>query len=79
MTKPDENVKWYLRPAPVIVLLFFILGPFALPFLYKSPKFSKGVKIALSIVVLVYTVYLTVGVYLLGRELYRIMGLLPNV
>ena len=79
MNKPDEKVAWYLRPVPVIVLLFFVLGPFALPLLYKSPKFSKSLKIVLSIIVIVYTFYLTLAVYLLGRELYDLMRLLQNV
>ena len=79
MINPDENVPWYLRPVPVIILLFFIVGPFALPLLYKSPKFSRSLKIVLSIIVIVYTFYLTLAVYLLGRELYDLMRLLQNV
>ncbi len=79
MNKPDEKVTWYLRPVPVIILLFFILGPFALPFLFKSPKFSKTLKIVLTIIVIVYTFYLTLAVYLLGRELYGLMGLLQTM
>ena len=79
MNRLDEKIKWYLRPVPVIFLLFFILGPFALPFLYKSPEFSKSVKIVLSIIVVAYTFYLTLAVYLLGKELYRLTELLQNV
>ena len=45
--KKDERVKWYLRPTSVILSLFFVLGPFGLPLLYKSPKFSKTLKIVL--------------------------------
>jgi hypothetical protein len=79
MINPDKKTKWYLRRAPVIILLFFILGPFALPLLYKSREFSKSVKIVLSIIVIVYTFYLTLAVYLLGIELYSLMGLLQKV
>lgn len=44
----------------MVLLLFFVLGPFALPLLYKSPRFNKTFKIILTIVVIVYTSYLMV-------------------
>lgn len=46
---------WYLEPIAVILLLFFALGPFALPLLYKSPKFGSGAKISLTILTLLFT------------------------
>jgi hypothetical protein len=49
---------WYLRPLVVILLLFFVLGPFGLPLLFKSPRFGKTWKIVLTMAVVVYTVYL---------------------
>ena len=65
MRKEDEKIKWYLRPISVVLLLFFVLGPFALPLLYKSPKFSKTLKIILTIEI--------------GRELYRSMEELQDI
>jgi PDZ domain-containing secreted protein len=65
MRKEDEKIKWYLRPIIVVLLLFFVLGPFALPLLYKSPKFSKTLKIILTIEI--------------GRELYRRMEELQDI
>lgn len=53
-------MKWYLHPIVVIILLFFVLGPFALPLLYKSPGFSKYMKILLTVAVSIYTIYLIV-------------------
>jgi hypothetical protein len=50
-----SSVPWYLRPVWVLVLLFFVLGPLALPNLWKSPRFSQGFKVVLTIVVIVYT------------------------
>jgi hypothetical protein len=41
MAKEGEKVKWYLRPLAVVLSLFFVLGPFGLPLLYRSPKFSR--------------------------------------
>ncbi len=69
----DRKTKWYLRPIIVVLLLFFVLGPFGLPLLYKSPKFSKTLKIMLTIVVIIYTCYLIFVSLEIGRELYMRM------
>jgi hypothetical protein len=66
----EEKIKWYLRPVGVILLLFFVLGPFGLPLLYKSPKFSKTLKIVLTIAVMIYTFYLIIASVEIGRNLY---------
>ena len=66
----EEKVKWYLRPLGVILLLFLVLGPFGLPLLYKSPKFSKRSKILLTVVVIFYTIYLTIASVQMVKQLY---------
>jgi hypothetical protein len=73
--KPGEvkEIKWYLRPIGVVLLLFFVLGPFGLPLLYKSPKFGKASKIILTIAVMLYTSYLVFASLEIGRELYKRM------
>ena len=68
-----EKTKWYLRPISVVLLLFFVLGPFGLPVLYKSPKFGKTSKIVLTIAVMLYTSYLVFASLEIGRELYQRM------
>jgi len=73
MPKEDQEVKWYLKPVSVVLLLFFVLGPFVLPLLYKRPKFSKTWKIILTIAVIIYTSYLVFASLEIGRELYRRM------
>jgi hypothetical protein len=72
MPNDDEKVKWYLRPISVVLLLFFILGPFGLPLLYKSPKFSKKSKIILTIAVIIYTSYLIFASVEIARQLYGV-------
>ena len=79
MPKEDGRVKWYLRPISVILLLFFVLGPFGLPLLYKSPQFSKTLKIILTIAVIIYTSYLIFASLEIGRELYKRMGELQDI
>jgi len=78
VVKEDEKIKWYLRPVIVVLLLFFVLGPFGLPLLYKSPKFSKKLRIILTIAVIIYTSYLIFASLEIGRELYIRMGELRN-
>ncbi|MBN1353589.1 MAG: hypothetical protein JW994_02825 [Candidatus Omnitrophica bacterium] len=55
----DKNapVKWYLKPLAVIIALF-LMGPFALPLLWKSRGFGKISKIILTLVILVSTIYI---------------------
>ncbi len=71
MNKEDQKTKWYLRPVNVVLLLFFVLGPFGLPLLYQSPKFSKTSKIMLTIAVVAFTFYLIFVSLEIGRELYH--------
>ena len=69
--KEDEKIKWYLKPVSVVILLFFILGPLALPLLYKSPKFNKTFKIILTIIVIIYTAYFIFVSVEIARKIYR--------
>ena len=73
MSKEEGKVKWYLNPLSIVLLLFFVLGPLGLPLLYKSPKFSKTLKIMLTVVVIVYTSLLIFASLEIGRELYTRM------
>jgi len=66
-----ENIKWYLRPAAVIPLLFLVLGPFGLPLLYKSPAFTRKWKMILTSLMIIYTVYLVIATVEILRDIYR--------
>jgi len=59
----DLKPSWYYRPWFVLLMLFFVLGPFGLPLAYKSPCFSKPWKIILTIAVIAFTVYLIITSY----------------
>jgi hypothetical protein len=74
MPKEHGKVKWYLRPISVVLLLFFVLGPMGLPLLYRSPKFSKTLKIILTILVILYTSYLIYASLEIAKQLYIRMG-----
>ena len=49
------RAKWYHNVWLVLFVLFFILGPFGLPLVWKSPRFSRWVKVALTGAMVLYT------------------------
>ena len=51
----EQQNSWVLSKVGVLVMLFAVLGPFGLGFLYKSSHFSKNAKIFFTVGVLVYT------------------------
>ena len=53
--EPPTPLKWYYRPVWVLVLLFLVLGPLALPYLWRTPRFSRRLKVVLTVLVLAYT------------------------
>ncbi len=56
------QVKWYHSVWFVLFMLFFVLGPFGLPLLWKSPRFSRGAKIAWTIIVGVYCCWMVLAI-----------------
>jgi len=50
-------VKWYHKPAVVIIALL-ALGPFALPLVWMSPAFTRPARIVMTILVIAITVWL---------------------
>jgi hypothetical protein len=64
-SEPPAPVPWYHRPLGVLLLLFVVLGPLGLPYLWKSPRFSHRLKMVLTVLVIAYTAVLieeTIGV-----------------
>ena len=51
---PAATLKWYYRPVWVLLLLFVVLGPLGLPYLWKSPAFSRSSKVVLTGLVVAY-------------------------
>lgn len=50
--------KWYYNVWFVLLMLFFVLGPFGLPLVWKHPRWSRWIKLALTLVMAVYTIVL---------------------
>ena len=53
-----STVRWYYRVPFVLLMLFVVMGPFALPMLWKSPQFSRQAKWILTVLTLIFTVWL---------------------
>ena len=50
--------KWYYNVWFVLFMLFFVLGPFGLPLVWKHPRFARWVKWSLTVAMVVYTALL---------------------
>lgn len=59
--QPSQK-KW-LHSTSAVVLGLLTLGPFALPMVWANPRYSRGVKTVITVVVLVATVALGVATY----------------
>lgn len=63
--KKDAAIKWYYKPVWVIVAIL-ALGPLALPIVWLSPAINKWLKVFLTVVTIIVTVWLvqaTIGIY----------------
>jgi len=69
------RLNWYYQTWSVVLLLFFVLGPFGLPLLWKSPGFSRGMKIALTVAVITYSALLIETVLVAVRAAMEQIGL----
>ena len=54
----EPESRWFYSVWSVLLALFVVLGPFGLPLLWRSPSFSRCMKLTLTIVVLAYSVLL---------------------
>ncbi|MFB3895825.1 MAG: hypothetical protein ACE14V_05930 [bacterium] len=53
-----KKSKWYYSVPFVLLMLFVVVGPFAFPLLWKSPRFNRTSKIILTIGVSILTIFL---------------------
>ena len=62
-TAPSKPSKWYHSVWFVLLMISPIaMGPFGLPLLWKSPKFTKPAKLWLTILTLAWTAWLVIYV-----------------
>jgi len=58
---------WYYHPAWIAVLAFVLIGPLALPLVWKSTRMGPGLKVFMTALILVWTGYL-------GFRFYQILN-----
>ena len=55
MSEPAPEGKWYHSVPAILLSLFIVLGPFGLPLLWKSPRFTRPWKWVFTALTLLYT------------------------
>ena len=66
---PAATPRWYYSVWWVLLMLFCVLGPLALPLLWKSPRFPRWAKIALTVLVGLFTYWLIAMSVTIARSL----------
>jgi hypothetical protein len=74
----QQEIPWILTKTGVLVMLFVVLGPLGLPFLYKSSAFSKNAKTFWAIAVLLYTVIAIVVLVLMAIYIWHLFQQIFN-
>jgi len=57
MTEQEFQPKWYQKTSTLVIAVLSI-GPFALPFLWFNPRFSRKAKIIWSIVIIILSYFM---------------------
>ncbi len=82
-TKQNTGEAWYYRPVWIMLLALFVLGPFALPLVWKSKRMGRGFKVLMAAMILGYTAYCVYITYKLVafqmREIDELSGLLQQI
>lgn len=58
MASKPPKPRWYHNLWITLFILFFVLGPLGLPLVWNNPRFSKRVKYALTLAMILYTIVL---------------------
>jgi hypothetical protein len=63
----EPESRWFYSVWSVLLALFVVLGPFGLPLLWRSPRFSRRMKVLLTAATVVYTALLIDEMLRAGR------------
>ena len=67
--RPKPKTKWYYSTSAIVIGLL-VVGPFALPLVWKNPKYKVITKVIITIVVIAFTIWLC---YLVGHMYQRLI------
>ncbi len=57
-TRQETGNAWYYQPVWIAVLAFVLIGPFAIPLVWKSTRMGTALKLCMTALILAYTVFL---------------------
>jgi len=81
--KQKTGETWYYQPVWIVILALFVLGPFALILVWKSPKIGVSIKIIMAVAILIYTFYcvaLTYKIFMIEiRQFNEINAILNDI
>ena len=67
--RPKPKTKWYYSTSAIVIGLL-VVGPFALPLVWKNPKYKMITKVIITIGVIAVTIWLC---YLVGHMYQRLI------
>ncbi len=74
----DAQIKWYYKPVWIIVIILGA-GPFALPLVWLSPALKKWHKIALTIALVIFTIWFARASIAIYRDIMKEMAELQSI
>lgn len=69
----DPSLPWYYRPAGVALLALFVLGPLALPLVWRTPAWGPRGRWIASTLIVAYTVVLGWQVWVAAQIALRML------
>jgi len=63
--------QWYYEPVWILILAFVVLGPLALPLVWKSPKMNGPTKWVMGIVIGIYGAFVLYSFWLIFVMMWR--------
>lgn len=69
----------YYRPATILALAFFVLGPFALGLVWRAKAIGRNTKLALAAIILAYSIFTLYAAYILIAAVYRELSVLNSI
>lgn len=71
--------RWYHDPVWIAVLALFVIGPFALPLVWRSARLNRTLKFIYTAVILVYTAVTVYYLFQVVTETFRVFSDLGEV
>lgn len=70
---------FYYRPAFILIMAFLVLGPFALPLVWRARAMGRNIKLTLTAIIVAYSLITFYAAYEIGMAVYRHFRILGDV